>query len=441
MTKSKINIFFSILIALVSVCFFASDALAGDPVTSGCRPLPARIAEIESCALCPLFEVILNADQSIATKSFSSLAAPFRSVVIVLLALFIAYHTLILVSSVTKQDAPKYINTLLVQVFKSALTILLLTNSAFIYSYVINPIMGAGLEFGLALLLKSGDFGEGRSALDELRTLSAASTGKIGAGVIEQEVLANVLGAIKLFNKSAAKLPAIGSTLICVSVNEGTKFLINFEMFFQGLVLMAFGWAIVLISCFYLLDSAVRFGIFCALVPFLIAMWPYKVTTKYTKSGWDIFMNAVFNFVMIGLVISLTSELVIQASTGGKGGATALEDALNGNDIGLLKGMMDISGLDFIVLLATCMFAFKLVGQIGHLASEVSGTDGGTSIGGKMGAQAAQAAKKVAKTAVKAGKAVASGGASVAEEVVEKGMSEKMKDATKDMKDMKDAIK
>ena len=367
--------------------------------SKGCKPLPVRYAEIQSCILCPMFQVILSTDQNIATESYGALASSFRNLIIVVLALFIAYQTLITVSSFTKQDTPKYISTLLVQSFKVLVAAILLSNSTYIYQYVINPLMSAGLEFGLALLFDP-------QLLSEYNTLVRDEASGMPPGVIGQDLLASVMAAVRLFSKASAQMPAIGSSLICISMHEASNILPDFSMLIEGVLVFAFGWAIALACCFYLLDSVVRFGIFCALLPFLIASWPFKVTASYTKNGWDIFMNAFFNFVMMGMVISLNSELISQALTGGGGGMDALESAINGSEVETLKELMDISGVDFLVLIACCMFAFKLVGQINELANQVSGTSGGTGIGNKIGGAAAQAAKKVAGAGAKmAGKA------------------------------------
>ena len=401
--KTSTLIIFSLIAGL---CLFSSYAFAGS-VTDGCRTLPDRMAELEACVLCPLFEIILQTDQVIATKAYAALATSFINVLAVILALFIAYHTLLMVSSFTKQDAPKYINTLLVQIFKVLIAVLLLSNPAYIYNYVINPLMKAGLEFGLALLFTDASSTSGNNILSTFKSQVDSLQSDMPSGVIGQDLLASVITAVKLFSKTAAQLPAIGGTLICVSVNEAMDILPNFEMLIQGLMLNAFGWMITLSCCFYLLDSAVRFGIFCALLPFLIACWPFKITAQYTKKGWDIFMNAFFNFVMIGLVITVSSELVVNSIGGGKSGGTQeLVDALNGNNVDKLADMMNISGVDFLVMIACCMFAFKLVGQINELANQISGTSGGSAIGADLGKTAAQVGKKVGGVAAKAGKAV-----------------------------------
>ena len=430
MTRTKIKSFLLALLVVLGVVFVCSDSFAGS-VTEGCKTVPERLAEMKSCVLCPLFEVIIKTDQTIATKSYDALASSFRNVIVMVLALFIGYHTLILVSSFTKQDAPKYIGTLLLQTFKVLVAVFLLTDASYIYNYLINPLMNAGLEFGRALLFK-GDGGDGTGAVlvESFKSAVNAAKGQMPTGVIGTDLLANIMGSVRMFSEAAAELPAIGGALMCISTHEGTSFLINFEMFFQGLAIYVFGWAIALACCFYLLDSAVRFGIFCVLLPFLIASWPFKITFKYTKTGWDIFMNTFFNFVMIGLVISLSTELLTQAIGGGKGGLDELEAAMNGNDVDKLKNMVSITGMDFLILIACGLFAFKLVGQINALATEMAGGGGSSAnIGGKLGGLAAQGVKKAAGTAVKAGGAI---GGAVYEGTGAKGKVDGMKDKAMD---------
>ena len=363
----------------------------GDAVMRGCKTWSERNAELKGCILCSMFEVILATDQSMATMSFDALSAGFRNLIVVVLALFIAYHTLLTVSAVTKQDVAKYLQTISIQAFKVLVAVLLLTNSAYIYDFVINPLMQAGLEFGLTII--------DSSIASKLSSYANSTT--MPKGVISQNLLSQVLATVKLFSESNSELPAIGGSLICVSRHTAAwHSLPDISMFIEGIVAYVFGWCISIACCFYLLDTVVRFGIFCILLPFLIACWPFKITFRYTKAGWDIFMNTFFNFVMMGLVISLSSELIAQAMTGGEGGTEELEALLQGassNDVLALKEAMSLDGTKFLVLLACCIFAFKLVQQIGDLANQISDTSGPTaknSIGGHLGGLAAQVATR-----------------------------------------------
>ena len=166
MTKTIKTSILTFFLLVAGLCLFSSYAFAGDTaVTEGCRTLPERMKELKACILCPLFEVILKTDQVIATKAFAALAKSFINVLAVILALFIAYHTLLMVSAFTKQDAPKYIGTLLTQIFKVLIAVMLLSNSEYVYNYVINPLMKAGLEFGLALLFTDASTTSGNNIL------------------------------------------------------------------------------------------------------------------------------------------------------------------------------------------------------------------------------------------------------------------------------------
>ena len=381
---------------IMSVVNDDGEAISG--AMKGCVPLPIKFAEVKACVVCKLFEVILDTDQTIATKSYGALAGGFRNLIIVVLGLYIAFQTLITVSALTKQELPKFLGGISVQAFKVLLAALLLSNSTWIYQYAINPLMSAGLDFGLALLFD-------KDIMDSFTTLVNNNIPGMSSGVISQRLLAQVMAAVQTFNQQLAHMPAIGSSLMCVSWHQGADVLINFSMFIEGALVFCFGWAMLLAAGFYLLDSAVRFGIFCTLLPFLIAAWPFKITAKYTKTGWDIFMNCFFNFVMMGLVITVNTELITQGLTGGKGGLDAIMDAMNSDKVDELKELMDISGTEFLVLVACCMFAFKLVAQINALATEMAGGGGSQGIGNKIGGVAAQVGKKAAGTTLKAGKA------------------------------------
>lgn len=87
-------------------------------VTRGCVPLPAKLAESRSCIYCPLFKTIFNAAQSMSTKAYDKLAGPLANVMLIGFAIVIAFMVLKNVSSFTKQDAPKFVTELLVNMFK-----------------------------------------------------------------------------------------------------------------------------------------------------------------------------------------------------------------------------------------------------------------------------------------------------------------------------------
>lgn len=160
--------------------------LPKDPMKKGCQPIQEKLNELHDCLLCGMFEVVLRTNQTMATKSFSALNSSFMNLIIVVMALFIAYKTLMTVSALTKQDVGKYLGEILVQAFKVLLAALLLSKSIYIYHYVINPLVEAAMEFGLAII--------GNDALIGLKTFSDKYVSKMPSGVISQDVLSKVMG-------------------------------------------------------------------------------------------------------------------------------------------------------------------------------------------------------------------------------------------------------
>ena len=84
-------------------------------------------------------------------------------------------------------------------------------------------------------------------------------------------------------------------------------------------------------------------------------------------------MNTFFVYVFMGLVVSINVELLGQGLTGSKGGFDAIMKALNGNNVQELKELLDIGFAGFLVLVACCLFAFKLTGQASDLAGTMAG--------------------------------------------------------------------
>lgn len=362
--------------------------------TRGCIPLPMKLAEGKSCIFCPLFQTIFNAAQTMATQSYHVLANSIANVLLVGLAIWIAFSVMVKVSSFTKMDTPKFITELLTQIFKVLLAYLILKNADFIYTYGVGPLLKAGMEFGMSLLFEKGN-----------RYLGACSSDipKIGGGLLPAYLYIQLECFIQAVQAELAIPQSIGSTLMCVSRHAASQDLgaiglvvdvrlPDFSMMFQGLIIWVFAWLISLAFAFYLIDATVRLGIIGALMPFLVASWPFKVTSKYTSQGWSMFMNTFFTYVFMGLVVSVNIQLMGYSLTGAKGGFKAIEAALNQDMVTELQELLDIGFAGFLVLIASCIFGFKLTAQATELAGSMAG-GGSSAIGANIGGLAASAAK------------------------------------------------
>lgn len=371
-------------------------------VTRGCVPLPAKLAESRSCIYCPLFKTIFNAAQSMSTKAYDKLAGPLANVMLIGFAIVIAFMVLKNVSSFTKQDAPKFVTELLVNMFKVLVAYYMLKNANIVYGYIVGPVLKAGFEFGSSLLFAKND--SYLAACDVSKTLQNVSN-----GVMPAYLYTNLDCFIRAVQAEVAVPQSVGSSLMCVARNAGKEsigpvrnVLWDFGMMFQGFAIWVMGWIISLAFAFYLIDATIQLGIIGALMPFLIACWPFKATRNYTSKGWGIFMNTFFVYVFMGLVVSINVELLGHGLTGSKGGFDAIMKALNGNNVQELKELLDIGFAGFLVLVACCLFAFKLTGQASDLAGTMAG-GGGPKIGANIGGLAYGAATKGVQGTLKTG--------------------------------------
>lgn len=384
-------------------------------VTEGCQPLPAKLSESQQCIFCPLFTVLFNAANDMATKSFAGLAGPITKALFIGFAIYIAFRVLFLVSNFTKQDGPKFVTELLTQSFKVFVAILLLTQADYIYEYAISPLLQAGLEFGSSLLFSRGQ--------EVMQKCLGEYGGRVNIGTIvisdDGVMPASLYMKLHCFvlsiQEEIGTPMAIGSSLMCISTHAAGDKLVakikipDFSMLFQGLIIWVFSLLVTIAFAFYLIDATVRIGIVGALLPFLIATWPFKITSKYANTGFTMLMNSFFVYVFAGIVVSVNIQLMGNA-LGGPGGFDTIQEKINGNNVQELKDLLDMGAAGFLILIGCCLFGFKLTNQSSALADNMAGGGGGEGIGNKIGGLAASgvtgaavAGRKVAASGARAG--------------------------------------
>lgn len=380
----------------------------------GCMPIPVKLDQMKNCIFCPLFLVLYNTAEAMATASFDVLASGFKTLLIIGFALYIAYMTLKQVSAFTKQDAPKYITEALTMAFKVFLAWLLLSNGPELYRLGLEPLLSAGIEFGQSFLTHQNATGTNTTADIASCATSVGAISGADKPFYSHLLYEKIDCYLRKVTQEIAVSQSIGSSLMCVARHKASGVVMwDLTMFITGLIMWLFAWLICLAFSFYLIDSVIRLGIIGAITPFLIAAWPFKVTQGYTGKGWSMFLNAFFVFVFLGLVVSVNVELSAQSATGGatvitgegdsqvsSSGVDAILALVNSNDIEALLEVMSIglSGLIFMIL--CCVFGFKLCAESAALAGEM-GTSGGSNIGSKVGSMAYGAAKGVTTGAAK----------------------------------------
>ena len=357
----------------------------------GCEPFSSYLNELTSCPLCPIFSVILDTDANLAALAWKTLAKSLQSVVLTFFLAYMALLTLKNISSPSGAGTGAYLRSILGLGLKVTITYLLLDNGGAIYGSFIGPVVQGGLEMGLSLLSLENNNVEGCMN-------KASFYSPVAAGALDAALLGKIYNTVDCFSMSAATMPAVGRALACYGWHADT--IPEFATWFSGIVIYVFGVGIWMVIGFYLIDCTVQLGILCAVVPILIACWPFKITTKYAGKGVQMLMNTFFNFSMTG---------------GRQGDLSTFRKALNENKVEDLKNLARLDGIDILILIACCIFAFKLIGAINGIANKFS-SGAGTDIGAKMGGTAASVAGSVAKGGLHVGgKAISTGAGYIAE--------------------------
>lgn len=373
----------------------------------GCEDLNDRLGDAEKCMFCPLFKVLYGAAHTMAESATNTLAKPISTALVVAFAVYIAFSALGYVSSFTKQDAPKYLTGLLTMAFKVLVVFLLLGNVEELYTLFINPLLMAGLDFGGNML-----FGEGANTMAECK---AGASGTL-TGILPDGLYQGLECYIKAIQREIAFGQAAGGAIWCFGLKELASLNMGsgFGMLGQGAIVYLCSLLLSFAFAFYLIDTVVQLGIFGALLCFLMACWPFKVTAGYTSAGFKLLMNAFFVFIFMGVVVSINVVLIAESLTN-EGGLGALKSALNGNDIDTVKKTLDWSFGGFLILLCCTIFGFKFCAQASALAGQFAGGGGaeiGRNIGGMAGSAVVKPAKKIGKAAIAPVTAAASRGAS-----------------------------
>ncbi len=362
-----------------------------------CDTFATYLSSLSSCPLCPIFQAILNTDAKIADIAWRALAKALQSVVMVFFMVFLAIETLKIVSNIAGSSMGSYLKSIFVLGFKVLLTYFLLDNSSYIYGYFISPVLQAGLDMGTSLISISSS--QASVCLASNATVDFVST---PGGVLDAGLLDNIMRTVRCYGHTATIMPAVGKGLMCHGwANDGTL-LPDFSTWFSGILFFIFGLGIWLVISFYLIDCTVQLGMLCGIVPFLVACWPFKVTQRYSIKGVQLLMNTFFNYVMLGIVLLLGVEIVDFATGQKSGSLDVIMDAMNNNNLTKIREVASLDGVEILILVVCCIFAFQLIGKTNALADKFSkGT--GMNIASRLGGLAAGAAVGAATTGVSMG--------------------------------------
>lgn len=338
-------------------------------------------AEDGNCLLCRLFRIITEAASAAANMSWNTFASQLIPVVGLAAAIYIALYVLKNVGSFTKQNAADFLTGdkkgLLLLMFKTTVIISLLKDT-WLIDNIISPVMQAGLNIGAKLSVTGA-------------TMATSS----GSGY--DAIFKMVNESVKQFNDQVYETIAIGNAMICNATRDSI-FDWYWLMLLYGLILFVFGWILLVGISFYIVDILIRLAFGAILLPFGVACAISNQTVGYTKNIWNIFLNVFFSFIMLGIILGITIQLVNLGMTQGdekgvkEGGGAALNAFLtnlnaqiDANQIEQISKDLWSNGSLLLTIVCFCVIV-QLAAQIGKLADKISETGGLTSVGSQVAA-------------------------------------------------------
>jgi hypothetical protein len=342
---------------------------------------------------------IFAAADNIAIVSQEALAYSFAVVIALGLLIWIAMKTVSFVSSMTKQDAAKYITELIKQSYKFVIIFVILSNYSAAFDIIVRPLLRAGLSFGESFVSVQSVkerykeyYSNSKSDQPEISIL-VNNRNDVNFPIDYAKNVDNKFFDFETYvamenfaynvNLNYSYLQTVGSSLFCLgwryAIGRTGEFELGlgFSCMIYGGMLAAFGFLLCMAFIFYLLDAVVQLGIVGGLLPFLIASWPFKITSKYTSTGFKMFLNSVFTFMMMGFVVKVTILLIDNAIGGSSGatdktssGLTEIAKAVDTVNTDVLRSTVNVISIGFCVFIFANLMGFLLLSKVAELTNK-----------------------------------------------------------------------
>ncbi|MBP1532376.1 MAG: M23 family metallopeptidase, partial [Alphaproteobacteria bacterium] len=289
-----------------------NDVNAAESETDSC--VYDDTIEADSCVFCGMFKTVFNTASTIAKTANDSLAGPSATLVGIGFLIWLAIYILKQLSNFGGAGSGEMLKGIIYQGFRVAAVVLIL--NGFIYAVMditLNPVMMTGLEFvqdinGAQACDKNAEYMKDIKGYDKTYQDSDISGG------LSKQMGESIMCSVKHLENATGMLLRLGKYSVCISFGRYSwkNIIPNFFYLTTGIFLWICGLAVLLMFPFCLVDCIVQMCVAAALVPCAIAAFAFKVTAKYLKIIWGFFMNAMFNFVFMALVIYILNKYMLE---------------------------------------------------------------------------------------------------------------------------------
>lgn len=352
-------------------------------ITTDCAPQRYYSEMAGKCFLCDLFKIAFNTASFMARQAMDSLSGSVFIVVIMGTAIWMAITVLGFVSAVENKDTKELARTLMNQFFIVMLVLVLLqTGGQSFFKMALEPIFNTGMALAQKTVGGAGCTNDYGIITEE------------NGGGLPTSMGNNILCTMTVIQDKVAKVKALGSASICWSWEERSFIFPQLGYLITGIGLWLGAMIMIVAFPFIMIDCVLQMSVAAALLPAAIGAYAFKMTRKYTKKIWDIFMNSMFNFIFLSIItLMLTmafTQLLLDTTAGdldqliasGSGAASEI----------LLKSI-GWGGMAFLKVVFVLLLTWAVLGEVGEFAGEFSSSMANPKMGSKVGGMIGSAIK------------------------------------------------
>ena len=364
----------------------------------------------KGCFFCTPFRIMFDTASVIAKVSFDTLSRSVYIVVMIAFAIWLSITIMRFVSHFEIRDPRNMIKILLHQSFKVLFVVILLVGApqggnmlSHLLDMTVNPVFSTGLKIAqLGGGLVSGNpeetCGIGTDATD--------TPGVTKDGALSTQMGNGILCTIKNIQDKIMDIMAIARVSWCLSWEYCLLKRIgiaNFCLLFPhlGYFVTAIGFFVtsfmlLVIYPWLLVDSVLRLAVATALLPAAVGAWAFKPTSQYIKKVLGTFLDAVFTFIFLSIIILIIAVIAKSYAT----------DILNPyTERGVFVGKIMWWGVAACKMMFVCLLGWAVLHEAKEFASKftksIADSAGGQmDIGSKVGAAAGGVTKGIAKETV-----------------------------------------
>ncbi len=340
-----------------------------------------RIAEMQkryqsTCYSCKIILTLITSFMNACGKVYDLTREAGNKILVIGSMLWLAAFALKLVSAFTNQEPMQIVNTLFIFMFKvAAAYIVINAGIGAIINLFVNPLLGAGADYGLGLL---------QAANQSLIKIPASSSFPYqGTEVIDPNIINKIMALVEGIDKTVSTNLVIGHALTCHATHAGQITLVDTEalgvsitlripdiwVWLCGAAIWFCGFMLTLGIGYYLLDVCFKIGFCIIALPVVIGLWPFGPTSSKFGACISIILRSAALFAFLALVVSYALSL-ISASLGD---LTTFYAKINAGDAEWVSNMFSIFSASFIIILFAYIYSIKLAGTATDYAGKFFG--------------------------------------------------------------------